>query len=236
MMKFLQILPVVLPAVVAQTSCDQYAVITGGSGYTVSNNLWGESAGSGFGCITVNSLNSAASWSANWGWSGGQNNVKSYQNVAVTVPTGKLVSSINSLPTTASWSYTGSNIRADVAYDLFTAANANHVTYSGDYELMIWLAKYGDISPIGSAQGTVTVGGQSWTLWYGSNGSQQTYSFVATSTITNFNGDVKNFFNYLQQNKGFPATSQYLLSFQFGSEPFTGNGTLSVGSWTGALH
>ena len=30
------------------------------------------------------------------------------------------------------------NIRANVAYDLFTAANSGHGTSSGDYELMIW--------------------------------------------------------------------------------------------------
>ncbi|KAL5094010.1 hypothetical protein Trisim1_009480 [Trichoderma cf. simile WF8] len=137
-MKFLQILPVILPVAVAQTSCEQYAVFSGGNGYSVSNNLWGQSAGSGFGCITVNSLNSAASWHADWQWSGGQNNVKSYPNVQIAIPQKRIVNSIGSMPTTASWSYTGSNLRADVAYDLFTASNPNHVTYSGDYELMIW--------------------------------------------------------------------------------------------------
>ncbi|KAI1049656.1 hypothetical protein LB505_011698 [Fusarium chuoi] len=40
----------------------------------------------------------------------------------------------------AAWSYSGTNVRANVAYDLFTAADPNHVTYSGDYELMICLS------------------------------------------------------------------------------------------------
>ncbi|KAM6484632.1 endo-1,4-beta-glucanase [Trichoderma sp. SZMC 28011] len=235
-MKFLQILPVILPVAVAQTSCEQYAVFTGGNGYSVSNNLWGQSAGSGFGCITVNSLNSAASWHADWQWSGGQNNVKSYPNVQIAIPQKRIVNSIGSMPTTASWSYTGSNLRADVAYDLFTASNPNHVTYSGDYELMIWLARYGDIGPIGSAQGTVNINGQSWTLYYGFNGAMQVYSFVAPSTVTNWSGDVKNFFNYLRDNKGYPASSQYVLSYQFGTEPFTGSGTLNVNSWTASIN
>lgn len=50
----------------------------------------------------------------------------------------KLISNIGSLPSSAQWSYTGNNIRANVAYDLFTASNPNHDTSSGDYELMVW--------------------------------------------------------------------------------------------------
>nr|AAM77711.1 endoglucanase [Trichoderma citrinoviride] len=234
-MKFLQVLPAILPAALAQTSCDQYATFSG-NGYIVSNNLWGASAGSGFGCVTSVSLNGAASWHADWQWSGGQNNVKSYQNVQINIPQKRTVNSIGSMPTTASWSYSGSDIRANVAYDLFTAANPNHVTYSGDYELMIWLGKYGDIGPIGSSQGTVNVGGQTWTLYYGYNGAMQVYSFVAQSNTTSYSGDVKNFFNYLRDNKGYNAGGQYVLSYQFGTEPFTGSGTLNVASWTASIN
>lgn len=136
-MKFLQIAPTLLPVALAQSSCSQYAQFFGGN-YALSNNLWGQTAGSGSGCITDVSLGSSAVWSTNWNWSGGQNNVKGYPNIAINIPNKRLVSNINSMPTTAQWSYTGSNIRADVAYDLFTASNPNHVTYSGDYELMIW--------------------------------------------------------------------------------------------------
>jgi xyloglucan-specific endo-beta-1,4-glucanase len=74
------------------------------------------------------------------------------------------------------------------------------------------LGKYGDIQPIGSSQGTVNVGGTSWNLWYGPNGSMQVYSFVAPGNLTNWSGDVKNFYTYLQNNKGYPASSQYVLS------------------------
>ncbi|KAL7818624.1 glycoside hydrolase family 12 protein [Trichoderma gracile] len=234
-MKFIQLLPALLPAALAQTSCEQYAVFTG-NGYIVSNNLWGQSAGSGFGCVTAESLSGSAAWHADWQWSGGQNNVKSYQNSQIPIPQKRTVNSISSMPTTASWSYTGSDIRANVAYDLFTAANPNHVTYSGDYELMIWLGRYGDIGPIGSSQGTVNVGGQTWTLYYGYNGAMQVYSFVAQTNTTNYSGDVKNFFNYLRDNKGYNAAGQYVLSYQFGTEPFTGSGTLNVASWTASIN
>ncbi|KAH6604382.1 glycoside hydrolase family 12 [Trichoderma cornu-damae] len=136
-MKFLHILPAILPAALAQTTCDQWGQFFG-NGFSLSNNLWGRDAGTGFGCITQVSLSPAASWHADWQWSGGQDNVKAYPNVQIDIPTKRLVSNIGGMPTTASWSYTGSNLRANVAYDLFTASNPNHVTYSGDYELMIW--------------------------------------------------------------------------------------------------
>jgi xyloglucan-specific endo-beta-1,4-glucanase len=136
-MKFLQVAPALLSVAVAQSSCDQYATFAGGN-FLLSNNLWGETAGTGSGCITDVSLGGNAVWSTSWNWSGGDNNVKGYPNIALNVPNRQFITSISSMPTTAQWSYSGSDIRADVAYDLFTAADPNHVTYSGDYELMIW--------------------------------------------------------------------------------------------------
>jgi hypothetical protein len=73
------------------------------------------------------------------------------------------------------------------------------------------LARY-DVYPIGSSQGQVSVGGRNWELWYGYNGAMQVYSFVATSTITNYNGNIKDFFNWLASNRNYPANNQYLIS------------------------
>jgi xyloglucan-specific endo-beta-1,4-glucanase len=72
------------------------------------------------------------------------------------------------------------------------------------------------------------------------NGSMKVFSFVAPSPVNSFNSDVKQFYNYLAKDQGFPASKQYLLSmlircnvlfeifanssrvaFQFGTEPFT---------------
>lgn len=119
----------------------QYATYTGsGTPYSVNNNLWGSSyANSGGSQVTtVNSVsNSGVSWSTKWNWQGDNSQVKSYANSQVSF-TKKLVSQISSIQTSVQWSSSSSNINADVSYDLFTAANVNHVTYSGDYELMIW--------------------------------------------------------------------------------------------------
>lgn len=119
------------------TFCAQYGSYTSGA-YSVNNNLWGEGAGSGSQCTKVNSVSgSGVSWSTTWTWSGGSSSVKSYANSGVAF-TKKLVSQVNSIPTSVQWNYDNTNINADVSYDLFTAADINHVTYSGDYELMIW--------------------------------------------------------------------------------------------------
>lgn len=128
-----------LSAATAQVSsfCTQYGTYSSGA-YSVNNNLWGESAGSGSQCTKVNSISgSGVSWSTTWTWSGGSSSVKSYANSGRAF-TKKLVSQVGSIPTSVRWSYDNTNINADVSYDLFTAADINHVTYSGDYELMIW--------------------------------------------------------------------------------------------------
>lgn len=43
------------------------------------------------------------------------------------------------------WSYTGSNMVANVAYDLFTSSSS---TGTYEYEIMIWLAEYGGVKAI----------------------------------------------------------------------------------------
>jgi len=75
------------------------------------------------------------------------------------------------------------------------------------------LSRKGGVQPIGSNTGTVNVGGQSWELWDGYNGAMHVYSFVASSgDVTTFESDIKPFWNYLASNKGYPASSQYLIS------------------------
>jgi len=207
------------------TLCDQYGYWSG-NGYEVNNNNWGKSAGSGSQCTYVDSASgSGVSWHTTWQWSGGENNVKSYANCGKQVPKGRKISSINSLQTSVSWSLSNTNVRADVAYDIFTAADPNHSTSSGDYELMIWLGRYGNVYPIGSSKGNVNVAGRTWDLWVGMNGNMKVFSFIAPSPVTSFSANVKDFFNYLQNNQGFPASSQNLLTFQMGTEPFTGGQT-----------
>ena len=183
------------------------------AGYRVQNNLWGKSAASsGSQCTAFNSASgSSVAWSTTWQWAGGDNNVKSYSYASRDFNK-RPVLQISSMPTTAIWTVSNQNTRSNVAYDLFTAQDINHPTSGGDYELMIWLARYGGVQPIGSYKATVNVGGRSWSLYVGYNGSMKVFSFVAPSTVSNFSGNIKEFFNYMANSEGFPAGSQNLIS------------------------
>ncbi|KAH8602383.1 endoglucanase [Bisporella sp. PMI_857] len=218
--------PVSVTAETGTPLCSQYAYLSA-NGYDILNNLWGIStATSGSQCTYYNGASgSSVAFSSTWTWAGDANTVKSYIYAGRQF-TRKKVSDIGSLPTTVSWTYDATNIRANVAYDIFTHPDANHVNYNGEYELMIWLGRYGDVWPItstGSPIATVTLAGYSFNLYFGYNGAMKVYSFVATSPpISSFSADVKQFFNYLTNNYAFPASNQYLLIYQFGTEAFTG--------------
>ncbi|TLD28628.1 hypothetical protein PspLS_03627, partial [Pyricularia sp. CBS 133598] len=209
-----------------QTLCEQYGYWSG-NGYYVNNNMWGRNSGTGSQCTYVDSSSSNhVSWRSTWQWSGGQNNVKSYPYSGRTIQRGRTIASINSMPSVVQWNYNNGNIRANVAYDLFTSTDPNRDNTHGDYELMVWLGRYGDVQPIGNQIGNANVGGRNWQLWSGLNNGMRVYSFVTTQgAITSFNADIKQFFTYLQQSQGFPANQQYLTTFQFGTEPFTGGQT-----------
>jgi xyloglucan-specific endo-beta-1,4-glucanase len=108
---------------------------------------------------------------------------------------------------------------------------------SEEYEIMVWLAALGGAGPIsstGSAIATVTINGVSWKLYKGPNGSMTVYSFVASSTVTNFSGDMLDFFTYLEQNQGL-SSSLYLTHVQAGTEPFTGTSDLTVSSYSAVV-
>jgi xyloglucan-specific endo-beta-1,4-glucanase len=124
----------------AASLCSQYAYYAANS-YEFNNNNWGKgAASSGSQCTTVQSTSgSGVSWSTSWTWQGGQDNVKSYANVGKQFAKGLNMGKIKSMPTNIQWDYQPRDgIRANVAYDVFTAADPNHDKSSGDYELMIW--------------------------------------------------------------------------------------------------
>ncbi|KAL4918117.1 concanavalin A-like lectin/glucanase domain-containing protein [Aspergillus aurantiobrunneus] len=232
-MKTMHMIPLITAAS-AQQLCQQYGVYSS-NGYIVNNNLWGMNAGAGSQCTFVDNISaSGVAWHTTWAWSGDES-VKSYANSGLEFDP-VLVSDISSIPSTAEWSYNNTDINADVAYDIFTAADPNHETSSGDYELMIWLGRYGTSTPIGDQVGTADVGDISWEIWNGMNGDMNVYSFVASDPVTSFSADIKDFWDHLSDNYSYPADSQYLLTLQFGTEPFTGGkSTLTVSEFTASV-
>ncbi|KAI0200652.1 family 12 glycosyl hydrolase [Astrocystis sublimbata] len=205
----------------ATTFCGQWDSLETGP-YIVYNNLWGQDSGSGSQCTTVDGLSgNSVAWSTKWSWSGGNYNVKSYANAVVQTPV-KQVSAISSIPSSWKYSYTGNNMVANVAYDLFTSSSASG---SSEYEVMIWLAALGGAGPIsssGSPVATPNIAGVSWKLYDGWNGNMHVFSFVASSQVTSFSGDLKAFLSYLTSNHGLSA-NQYVTSIGAGTEPFVGS-------------
>lgn len=205
----------------ATTWCDSFGSLATGA-YTVYHNNWGAAqATSGSQCTTFNSLSSdSVSWSTSWTWAGGQGQVKSYSNVALE-KVNKQLSAIKSIPSKWTWSYTGSNIVADVAYDLWLAPS---VGANNKYEIMIWLGSYGGAGPISSTGSKIAspkIAGTTWSLFSGPNGDTTVFSFVAPSNIASFNGDLKGFFDYLVSSQGV-ANTNVVTSLQAGTEPFSG--------------
>ncbi|EEY17001.1 Endoglucanase cel12C [Verticillium nonalfalfae] len=206
----------------SSTFCDDWGSAVAGP-YTVYNNLWGKgSATSGQQCTTLSGLSgNAVSWSTSWSWAGGQNNVKSYPNALLAI-TKRPLSQVSSIPSSWSWSYTGSSLVANVAYDLFTGNTADSAPA---YEIMIWLGSLGGAGPISATGSTIanpTIAGTTWKLYQGSHSQMNVFSFVAPSNIRSFNADLYAFVNYLAANHGLPK-SQILQSVGAGTEPFTGS-------------
>jgi xyloglucan-specific endo-beta-1,4-glucanase len=146
--------------------------------------------------------------------------VKSYANANFAI-TPKALSSINSLHSSWSWYYTGHELIANAAYDMFTAPTASGFP---EFEIMIWLSSLGGAMPI-SASGKpiadVNIADSSWKLYDGWNGQMRVYSFVAASNMNNFKADVMEFLRYMISNQGLPA-NQILQSVHAGTEAFMG--------------
>ena len=225
--------------------CGQWDTAVAGT-YTVYNNLWGQSgATSGWQCSGIDGLSgSTLQWHTSWTWVGGYNfllslassfttykqppsnpcrspwNVKSYTNVGTKFsPTA--LSSLTPLPSTWTWSYTGSSLVANVAYDLFTATTPSGTP---EYEIMVWLSALGGAGPLsatGKPIATVTLAGSNWNLWYGKNGAMKVFSYVAVGNIMTFKGDLRDFVSYLVAKQGLPGT-QILQRAGAGTEVFTG--------------
>jgi len=202
--------------------CGQWDTVVEGQ-YTLYQDLWGKSAAtSGSQCSTADSISGTTlAWHTEWTWSGGSASVKSYANAVVKMTATKL-SKLSTIPTTWKWSYTGSDIVADVSYDSFLGSTP---TGSADYEVMVWLAALGGAGPIsstGSPIATPTIDGVTYKLYSGPNGSTTVFSFVAESSVENFEADLINIFKYLENSQGV-SSSQYLQSIGAGTEPFTGS-------------
>jgi xyloglucan-specific endo-beta-1,4-glucanase len=116
-----------------ESLCGLYAYWSNDN-YELLNNLWGkDTATSGSQCTYLDgTAGGGIQWSSTWTWNGSPDSVKSYPYAGRKVAKGRKISDVTRMPTAVTWKYDRTDIRANVAYDVFTAADPNHVNSSGD--------------------------------------------------------------------------------------------------------
>ena len=162
------------------------------NGYTLNNDVWGSGAGS----QTI-----WARTGTNWGVVANHprtSGVKSYPHSAKVL--NRTLSSLSSV--TSSFNVTvPSDGDYETAYDIWANNNA--------YEVMIWTNQHGAVGPIAESydsNGTVptaanvAVGGHTFNVYRGSNGSNAVFSFVRTGNTGSGTVDVLAVLNWLRSN------------------------------------
>lgn len=93
------------------------------------------------------------------------------------------------------------------------------------YEIMVWVNKTGAVGPLGSRQTTATVGGHTFDIYKGSNGSNQVISFVRTGNTNAGTVDIKAIMTWIRGRGWFGDVT--LGEVQFGYEITSSNGGLN---------
>lgn len=166
------------------SSCDQWGSTTL-NGYTLYNDIWGSGAGSQ--CIWANS-------GTNWGvWADHPNTggIKSYPDAKKVI--NKSITSLASLTSSYNVSVPSSGAY-ETAYDIWDTGHR--------YEIMLWMNRTGAVGPLGTSQGNVTLGGHTWTVYKGNNGSNDVFSFVRTSNSSSGTVDVLSILKWIKDAKG----------------------------------
>ena len=189
-------------------SCDQWGSTTL-NGYTLYNDVWGSGAGSQ--CLWANS-------GTNWGvWANHPNTggIKSYPNATKVI--NKSITSMSSL--SSSYNVTVPSSGAyETAYDIWDTGHT--------YEIMLWVNKTGAVGPLGSSQGTVTLGGSTWTVYKGNNGSNDVFSFVRSSNSSSGTVNILPILKWIKDTKGWFGNVT-IGDLQFGFEITSSSGGLN---------
>jgi hypothetical protein len=141
----------------------------------------------------------------------------------------KALSSIGAIPSDVSFTVPGSG-RYNMAYDNWINAGATAGSDQGTLEQMIWL-NFRDTTPIGSSVDTVSIAGQQWDVWYGSNNGFNTVSYIRATNTTSATLDLKPFMDDTVA-RGYAQGSHYLLGIQAGFEIWEANQDFSVDSFS----
>jgi hypothetical protein len=195
------------------SSSAQWATWTNG-GYTLYNNIWGSGAGSQ--SIWANTYSNWGVWANHPNTSG----IKSYPNCEKAV--NKTLSSLTTLKSTIR-ATTPSGGAWESTFDIWCNNYA--------YEIMLWLnytgtsTGGGNVKPIaasydasGNAVPTYTnqtIGGSTWNVYKGSNGSNMVYSFLRTTKTNNVTVDIKAILSWIKTKGWFGDVTVGVVQYGF---------------------
>lgn len=189
------------------SSSDRWGSWSNG-GYTLYNNIWGN----GYGPQTI-WANSASNWGV-WANHPNTGGIKSYPNASRSV--NRTLSSLGSLTSNYNVSVPGSGAYTST-YDVWANNNA--------YEIMLWMNRQGAVGAIGSYQTSVSVGGHSWDVYRGNNGSIQVFSFLRQGNSNAGSVDIRAVMNWIRNRGWFGNVT--VGNVQFGYEITSSSGGLN---------
>lgn len=225
------------PAAHADTRiCDQYASTVIQGRYVVQNNRWGTTSTQ---CLDVTDTGFRIVQADGTATNGGPKSYPSvfygchYTNCSPGTNLPAQLSSISSAPTSVSFSYVD-NAVYDAAYDIWLDPTPRKDGVNKT-EIMVWYHQTSPVQPIGSRVATTNIGGRSFDVWTGSNGSNDVISFVATSAMSSWSFDVKAFADETVR-RGMAQSNWYLTSVQAGFEPWQNGVGLAVTSFSSSVN
>ncbi|MFY1690403.1 GH12 family glycosyl hydrolase domain-containing protein [Plantactinospora sp. WMMB782] len=217
--------------------CEQYGSTTIQGRYVVQNNRWGTTAQQ---CINVTDNGFSITRQDGQGsTSGAPVSYPSvflgchYTNCSPGTNLPMQVSQISSANSSISYNFVG-GATYNASYDIWLDPSPKRDGVN-QMEIMIWFNRQGSIQPIGSPVGNATIGGRTWEVWRGSNGSNNVISYVSPSPISSWNFSVLDFINDTR-NRGAITNSWYLTSIQAGFEPWIGGTGLAVNSFSASVN
>ncbi|MFV0131998.1 GH12 family glycosyl hydrolase domain-containing protein [Streptomyces sp. HMX87] len=225
------------PAQADTTICEPFGSTVIQGRYVVQNNRWGTSAPQ---CVTATDTGFRVTQAdGSVPTNGAPKSYPSvfngchYTNCSPGTNLPARISTISSAPSSISYGYVPDAV-FNAAYDIWLDPTPRTDGVNRT-EIMIWFNRVGPIQPIGSPVGTATVGGRTWEVWTGSNGSNDVISFVAPSAIASWSFDVMDFVDQTVA-RGMAQSNWYLTSVQAGFEPWQNGAGLTVNSFSSAVN
>ncbi|MCV2459523.1 cellulose binding domain-containing protein [Streptomyces sp. ICN988] len=224
------------PAQADTTLCEPFATTTIQGRYVVQNNRWGSSATQ---CVTATDTGFRVTQAdGSVPTNGAPKSYPSvfngchYTNCSPGTSLPARLDTVSRAPSSISYGFVD-NAVYNASYDIWLDPTAR-TDGVNQTEIMIWFNKVGPIQPIGSPVGTATVGGRTWEVWSGGNGTNDVLSFVAPSAISGWSFDVMDFVRATVA-RGLAEDDWYLTSVQAGFEPWQNGAGLAVNSFSSTV-